>query len=94
MGSKPLFAEVTVTLKPEVLDPEARAIFSKIDQETPSQLLAVDTARVFKLSLDESSFAGDKEKAKKFVDDVCARLLVNPVSESYSVRIYDSPGDA
>ncbi len=90
MTSKQLEAEVTVTLKPEVLDPEARAIHAKIDHEFPDQLRSVDTARIFRLSLDKDSFGDDLDKAEAFVDKVCSRLLVNPVSETYSIRIFDS----
>ncbi len=93
MAFRQLEAEVTVTLKPEVLDPEARAIQSKIEHEFPKTLRSVDTSRVFRLSLDNDSFDGDLDKAESFVDKVCSELLVNPVSETYSIRIFDSTED-
>jgi|GEM_PF-985551 len=89
MASKQLEAEVTVTLKPEVLDPEARAIYSKIEQQFSGKLESASTARIFKLALDAETFAGDFDKAEAFVEKVCSELLVNPVSESYSIRIFD-----
>ena len=74
--------EVRITLKPGILDPEARAIQHALsDLGFPTQRLS--TARLFSLSLE----AGDRSQAGEMARQMCERLLANPVIHRYEVEV-------
>jgi phosphoribosylformylglycinamidine synthase PurS subunit len=77
-----LDVEVRITLKPGILDPEARAIQHALaDLGFPTARLS--TARLFSISLEAGSPAEAEEKARQ----MCERLLANPVIHRYEVRV-------
>jgi phosphoribosylformylglycinamidine synthase len=74
--------EVRITLKPGILDPEARAIQHALaDLGFPTSRLS--TARVFSIALEAGDRAGAGEKARQ----MCERLLANPVIHRYEVEV-------
>jgi phosphoribosylformylglycinamidine synthase len=74
--------EVRISLKPGILDPEARAIQHALaDLGFPTQSLS--TARLFSFSLE----AGDREEALDLARQMCERLLANPVIHRYEVEV-------
>jgi phosphoribosylformylglycinamidine synthase len=74
--------EVRVTLKPGILDPEARAIQHALaDLGFPTTKLS--TARLFALSLDAADRADAEAKARQ----MCERLLANPVIHRFEVKV-------
>jgi phosphoribosylformylglycinamidine synthase len=74
--------EVRISLKPGILDPEARAIQHALaDLGFPTKRLS--TARVFSLSLEAEDRAGAEETARQ----MCERLLANPVIHRYEVEV-------
>jgi phosphoribosylformylglycinamidine synthase PurS subunit len=74
--------EVRISLKPGILDPEARAIQHALaDLGFPTKSLS--TARVFSFSLD----AGDRDEAGETARQMCERLLANPVIHRYEVEV-------
>ncbi len=73
--------EVRITLKPGILDPEARAIQHALaDLGFPTTRLS--TARVFSISLE----AEDRSRAEERARQMCERLLANPVIHRYEVE--------
>ena len=74
--------EVRISLKPGILDPEARAIQHALaDLGFPTKCLS--TARVFSLTLSAEDRAGAEETARQ----MCERLLANPVIHRYEVEV-------
>jgi phosphoribosylformylglycinamidine synthase PurS subunit len=74
--------EVRISLKPGILDPEARAIQHALaDLGFPTKRLS--TARVFSLSLE----AKDRDEAGETARQMCERLLANPVIHRYEVEV-------
>jgi phosphoribosylformylglycinamidine synthase len=74
--------EVRISLKPGILDPEARAIQHALaDLGFPTKRLS--TARVFSFSLE----AGGREEAEEMARQMCERLLANPVIHRYEVEV-------
>ncbi|WP_407269817.1 phosphoribosylformylglycinamidine synthase subunit PurS [Radiobacillus sp. PE A8.2] len=73
--------KIYITLKPGVLDPQGKAV-----QESLNTLgfAEVQQARVGKYMELELADNGDVEKQ---VEDMCAKLLANPVIEDYSYTI-------
>jgi len=74
--------DVRISLKPGILDPEARAIQHALaDLGFPTKRLS--TARVFSFSLE----AGGREEAEEIARQMCERLLANPVIHRYEVEV-------
>jgi phosphoribosylformylglycinamidine synthase PurS subunit len=74
--------EVRITLKPGILDPEARAIQHALsDLGFPTQRLS--TSRLFSISLE----AEDRSRAEEMARQMCERLLANPVIHRYEVEV-------
>jgi phosphoribosylformylglycinamidine synthase len=74
--------DVRISLKPGILDPEARAIQHALaDLGFPTTRLS--TARVFSLSVE----APDRPHAEEMARQMCERLLANPVIHRYEVEV-------
>jgi phosphoribosylformylglycinamidine synthase len=74
--------EVRISLKPGILDPEARAIQHALaDLGFPTTRLS--TARIFSLSVE----ARDRREAEEMARQMCERLLANPVIHRYEVEV-------
>ena len=74
--------KITISLKGGMLNPEARAIqhaLSNLGFETEY----LKTADVFEIGLE----SGSEEDARKKAEEMCERLLANPVIHSYSVEV-------
>ena len=74
-------ALVHVTLKPDVLDPQGKAIARASASLGYDAVHSVRQGKLFEVSLD----ASDAERARTQLDDLCAKLLANPVIEDYEV---------
>lgn len=76
-------ARVTVRLKPGVLDPQGLTIQKSLQSLGYAEVAAVRQGKVFDLDL------GDAEPgaARGRLDEMCRRLLANPVVEDYQVEI-------
>ena len=75
-------AEVRVELKKGVADPEGKNTLKALELLGFEGLKDVKTVKVFEIHLDGK--AGEVEKK---VDDMCRRLLANPVIHNYSITI-------
>ena len=75
-------AEVRVELKKGVADPEGKNTLKALELLGFEGLKDVKTVKVFEIQLEGVS--GDVEKK---VDEMCRRLLANPVIHNYSVKI-------
>jgi phosphoribosylformylglycinamidine synthase len=75
-------AKIHVTLKSGVLDPQGKAI------EGALKGLGFDAAnvrqgKVIEMTLD----AADEASARARIEDMCKKLLANPVMENYSIEL-------
>jgi phosphoribosylformylglycinamidine synthase PurS subunit len=73
---------ITISLKEGMLDPEARAIqhaLSNLGYETEE----LTTARMFRIILD----APDEPAARMKAEEMCGRLLANPVIHRYEIEV-------
>jgi phosphoribosylformylglycinamidine synthase len=76
-------ARVHVTLKPGVLDPQGKAIqhalgalgFQGVDGVRQGKFIEIDLAE------------GDAQAARAAVEEMCRKLLANPVIENYRVDL-------
>ena len=76
-------ARIYVTLRPSVLDPAGTAVESGLQQMNYQGVSNVRIGKYVELNLT----ANDEEEAKTQLDQMCDRLLANPVIENYRFEI-------
>ena len=75
-------ATVLVRPKPGILDPQGEAVGESLRQLG----FAVENARVGRV-VDIELRNGDREQAKADLEQMCERLLANPLIESYEIEL-------
>jgi len=76
-------AEIDVTLKKTVADPQGLAVKHALDSLSYAGVEEVRVGKVITIRLD----ADNSEDARTRVDDMCRKLLANPIIEDYTFRI-------
>ena len=79
----PYIARVNVTLKPGIADPQGQTIEKALPALGYSGVHGVRVGKMIELQVD----ASDPTEAKSRVEEMCERLLANPVIEAYEVTI-------
>jgi len=74
-------ARVHVTLKPDVLDPQGKAIQKASASLGYGAIQSVRQGKLFELELD----ARDAEAARSLLTELCRKLLANPVIEDFEI---------
>lgn len=74
-------AIVYVRLKDGVLDPQGVTIHKALTQMGYEDFLSVRSGRFFELEI-----KGDASSIDRKIDEICSKLLANPVIERYSVE--------
>ncbi|MCK4572949.1 MAG: phosphoribosylformylglycinamidine synthase subunit PurS [candidate division Zixibacteria bacterium] len=74
-------AVVYVRLKDGVLDPQGVTIHKALTQMGYNDFLSVRSGRFFELGI--AADAGDIDRQ---IDEVCSKLLTNPVIETFTVE--------
>ena len=72
---------VTVTLKKDVLDPQGKVVQNTLVNMGMNNLKNVRQGKHFEIELDEN----DTEVARKKIDEMCKKLLVNLIIEDYKI---------
>ena len=76
-------AEVKVMLKPVVNDPQGLVVKSGLEQLGFSGVSSVRIGKVIQIELEAAS----EDLARTTVDEMCEKLLRNPVIEDYSLAL-------
>jgi len=74
-------ALVHVTLKPDVLDPQGKAIQKASVSLGHAGVASVRQGKMFEIELD----APDEAAARRLLQELCDKLLANPVIEDHSI---------
>ena len=74
-------ALVHVTLKPSVLDPQGKAIQRASGSLGYAEVRSVRQGKLFEVELE----AADERRARAVLDELCQKLLANPVIEHYEI---------
>jgi phosphoribosylformylglycinamidine synthase len=74
-------ALVHVTLKPDVLDPQGKAIQHACGTLGYAGITGVRQGKLFEVQLEASS----EPAARRLVSELCDKLLANPVIEDYEI---------
>jgi phosphoribosylformylglycinamidine synthase len=72
---------VHVTLKREVLDPQGQAIQRASASLGQAGVRQVRQGKLFEVELD----AADEREARALLEDLCRKLLANPVIEDFEI---------
>jgi phosphoribosylformylglycinamidine synthase len=83
MATNEYVAKVYVVFKTTVNDPEGSTIAGALKQLGFDQVRSVRAGRFFQVRL----HAPGDEAARAAVDDMCKRLLANPVIETYPFEV-------
>lgn len=75
-------AEVTIELKPGMLDPEGTTIKRAL-KHLGYQTESVTTAKKYMIKLDSNS----ADSARQTVDEMCQKLIANPIIHNYTIVI-------
>ena len=76
-------ARVYVTLKPSVFDPQGRVVADALQTLGYAEVRDVRQGKFFDVDLE----AADRDAAEARVAEMAAKLLANPVIESYRVEV-------
>ncbi len=76
-----MIAEVYIELKKGVADPEGENTLKALKLLGFSTVRNVETVKMFRIHMDEE----DEERARNILEDMCERLLANPVIQSYRI---------
>ncbi len=72
---------VTVTLKKDVLDPQGKVVQNTLINMGMGSLTNIRQGKYFEIEINEN----DQIIAKKKVDQMCKKLLVNLIIEDYQI---------
>jgi phosphoribosylformylglycinamidine synthase len=76
-------AEVQVHLKKGVADPEGTNTLKALKLLGFDSAIEVKSARLFNINIDEN----DEARAKAIVEEMCQKLLANPVIHDYTITL-------
>jgi len=79
-----LKARIIVTLKRGVLDPQGKAVKGALTNLGFDQVKDVRVGKVIDVDLDGVE---DEAQARTLVEDMCKKLLANPVIEDFSYTL-------
>lgn len=76
-------AEIKITLRKSILDPQGKTVEHSILSLGYNNIRNTRIGKYIELTID----AKDEQEAKKFTDEICKKLLANPVMEDYSFEL-------
>ena len=78
-----MLAQIHVTFKEGVLDPQAKTVHHALNDLGYDEVLDVNIGKYLEIKLDSAS----KEEAEIKIREMCERLLANTVIESFRFNI-------
>lgn len=78
-------ARVTVSYKNGILDPQGKAVEHSLHSLGFDSVKEVRVGKYIEIELEES----DPEKAKTRLNEMCKKLLSNPVTENFHISLTD-----
>ena len=76
-------ANITVTLRNGILDPQGSAVMNALNSMDSGGVKNVRIGKLIEIEIDES----DPAVAKGVLTKMCDRLLANPVMENYHIEL-------
>ena len=78
-------ARIVVRLRPGILDPQGTTIRRALEGLGFPEVRDMRVGKVFDLTLDET----DAGRARQRLDEMCRKLLANPVIEDYTCDVVE-----
>ncbi len=78
-------ARILVRLRPGVLDPQGTTIRKALEGLGFPEVQELRVGKILELTLDET----DRASARARLDEMCRKLLANPVIEDYTCEVED-----
>jgi phosphoribosylformylglycinamidine synthase len=79
-------ARIVVRLRPGVLDPQGTTIQRALEGLGFPEVRDLRVGKVLEMTLDET----DAARARHRLDEMCRRLLANPVIEDYTCEVVEA----
>lgn len=76
-------AKIKVTLRKSILDPQGKAVEHSMQSLGYKNILDTRIGKYVELKID----APNEEEAKRITNEVCEKLLANPVMEDYEFEV-------
>lgn len=76
-------ARITIFPRPEILDPQGRAIRDALDRAGFGTVRELRAGKSFDLELSTTQ----PEEARLELEEICSKVLANPLMESYSIEL-------
>jgi phosphoribosylformylglycinamidine synthase PurS subunit len=83
-------SRIKITLRKSILDPQGRAVEHSIESLGYKNIKDTRIGKYIELKLEADS----EDEAKKITEEVCKKLLANPVMEDYEYEILCLNGEA
>ncbi|HEC75786.1 MAG TPA: phosphoribosylformylglycinamidine synthase, purS protein [Thermoplasmatales archaeon] len=80
-----LKAKIDIRLKRGIVDPEGKNITKALNLLHFKEVKKVKVVKSIEVFIDEE----DKDRARERVEEMCKKLLTNPVIHDYSIEIED-----
>ena len=78
-----MIARIRILLKPGILDPQGKAITNSLADLGFAEVESVRQGKIIEMHLRHS----DPVVARQSIEDMCEKLLANPVMEDYHIEI-------
>ncbi len=82
-------SRIKITLRKSILDPQGKAVEHSIESLGFKNVKDTRIGKYIELKLDAAS----EDEAKKITEEVCKKLLANPVMEDYEYEIFNLNGN-
>ncbi len=83
MSMKEFLVKVEVKIKPVVLDPQGKTVLMALHNLGYNEVQQVTIGKLIELRLEDESV----EKVREQVQEMCKKLLANPVIEDFVIKI-------
>ena len=70
-------------MKKDVLDPQGKVVQQTLKNMGYETIENVRQGKYFEIELNET----DKQKSQEIIDNICKKLLINPVIENYKINL-------
>ncbi len=81
-------AKIKVTLRKSILDPQGKAVEHSMQSLGYKNIIDTRIGKYIELKIN----AANDAEAKKITDEVCGKLLANPIMEDYEFEIVNVNG--
>jgi phosphoribosylformylglycinamidine synthase subunit PurS len=78
-----IISRIHVVLRPSILDPQGKAVAHAIGTLGVSGVTSVRMGKYVEVTFD----GDDQEAARAATEDICKKLLANPVMEDYRIEV-------